>query len=78
VRWVLIPTDHKLGTNWFVSPRCGNVLNNGVSTLVSNVNSTLDGVTTNISVGPAPNLNCVKSKMGKRCRWPSSVIPRSD
>ncbi len=27
------------------------IFNNGVSTLVSNVNSTLEGVTTNVSVG---------------------------
>ena len=33
------------------------IFNNGVSVLVSNVNSTLQGVTTNVSVGSAPNLN---------------------
>ncbi len=33
------------------------IFNNGVSSLVSNVNSTLSGVTTSVSTGSAPNLN---------------------
>ena len=32
------------------------IFNNGVSTLVSNVNSTLEGVTTNISIGSVDNI----------------------
>ena len=33
------------------------IFNNGVASLVSNVNSTLSGITTNVDVGPAPDLN---------------------
>jgi hypothetical protein len=33
------------------------IFNNGVSTLVSNVNSTLSGVTTNISIGSIDNFD---------------------
>ena len=33
------------------------IFNNGVSTLVSNVNSTLEGVSTNVSIGTMENLN---------------------
>ena len=33
------------------------IFNNGVSSLVSNVNSTLEGVTTNIDIGTVENLN---------------------
>lgn len=33
------------------------IFNNGVSSLVSNVNSTLKGVTTNVSTGSVPSLN---------------------
>ncbi len=33
------------------------IFNNGVSTLVSNVNSTLSGVSTNVSVGTIDNFN---------------------
>ena len=33
------------------------IFNNGVSTLVSNVNSTLSGVSTNVSVGSIDNFN---------------------
>ncbi len=33
------------------------IFNNGVSTLVSNVNTTLMGVATNISVGTVTNMN---------------------
>ncbi|MFQ5565964.1 MAG: hypothetical protein ACE5EU_06350 [Paracoccaceae bacterium] len=33
------------------------IFNNGVSTLVSNVNSTLEGVSTNVSIGTVENLN---------------------
>ncbi len=33
------------------------IFNNGVSVLVSNVNSTLEGVTTNVDVGTVENLN---------------------
>lgn len=33
------------------------IFNNGVSSLVSNVNSTLSGVTTSVSTGSTPNLN---------------------
>ncbi len=33
------------------------IFNNGVSVLVSNVNSTLEGVSTNVNIGVAPNLN---------------------
>jgi hypothetical protein len=57
------------------------IFNNGVSTLVSNVNSTLEGVTTDISTGPAPNMTididtgpapnmdqtCPKTKKGIKC-----------
>jgi hypothetical protein len=45
------------------------IFNNGVSTLVSNVNSTLEGVSTDINIGPAPNLNqtCPKTAKGIKC-----------
>ncbi len=45
------------------------IFNVGVSTLVLNVNSTLEGVTTDISIGSAPNLNqtCAKTKKGIKC-----------
>jgi hypothetical protein len=45
------------------------IFNGGVSTLVSNVNSTLEGVSTDISIGSAPNLNqtCPKTKKGMKC-----------
>ncbi len=33
------------------------IFNNGVSVLVSNVNSTLEGVSTNVNVGTVENLN---------------------
>ena len=33
------------------------IFNNGVSSLVSNVNSTLTGVSTNVSIGTVENLN---------------------
>ena len=33
------------------------IFNNGVASLVSNVNSTLSGIATDIDVGPAPDLN---------------------
>ncbi len=33
------------------------IFNNGVSSLVSNVNSTLEGVSTNVSIGTVENLN---------------------
>ena len=33
------------------------IFNNGVSVLVSNVNSTLEGVSTNVSIGTVENLN---------------------
>ncbi len=33
------------------------IFNNGVSSLVSNVNSTLEGVTTNVNIGTVENLN---------------------
>ncbi len=33
------------------------IFNNGVSVLVSNVNSTLTGVSTNVSIGTVENLN---------------------
>ena len=33
------------------------IFNGGVASLVSNVNSTLSGITTNVDVGPAPDLN---------------------
>ena len=33
------------------------IFNNGVSVLVSNVNSTLEGVTTNVNIGTVENLN---------------------
>ena len=33
------------------------IFNNGVSTLVSNVNSTLSGITTNVNVGTITNMN---------------------
>ena len=33
------------------------IFNNGVSSLVSNVNSTLVGVSTNVSIGTVENLN---------------------
>ncbi len=49
------------------------IFNGGVADLVSNVNSTLTGVTTDIDTGPAPNLNlnlnqtCAKTKKGIKC-----------
>ena len=49
------------------------IFNGGVADLVSNVNSTLTGVTTDIDTGPAPNLNlnlnqtCPKTKKGIKC-----------
>ncbi len=43
------------------------IFNVGVASLVSNVNSTLTGVTTDIGTGPAPNLNCAKTKKGIKC-----------
>ncbi len=33
------------------------IFNNGVSSLVSNVNSTLEGVSTSVSIGTVENLN---------------------
>ncbi len=33
------------------------IFNNGVSTLVSNVNSTLSGITTDVNVGTVENIN---------------------
>ncbi len=33
------------------------IFNNGVSSLVSNVNSTLEGVSTNVSIGTIDNFN---------------------
>ncbi len=33
------------------------IFNNGVSSLVSNVKSTLEGVSTNVSIGTVENLN---------------------
>ena len=33
------------------------IFNNGVSSLVSNVNSTLSGVSTNVNIGTVENLN---------------------
>ncbi len=33
------------------------IFNNGVSVLVSNVNSTLEGVTTNVDIGVVENIN---------------------
>lgn len=33
------------------------IFNNGVSSLVSNVNQTLTSVTTNVSTGSTPNIN---------------------
>ncbi len=33
------------------------IFNNGVSSLVSNVNSTLEGVSTNVAIGTVENLN---------------------
>ncbi len=33
------------------------IFNNGVSSLVSNVNSTLTGVSTNVNIGTVENLN---------------------
>ncbi len=33
------------------------IFNNGVSSLVSNVNSTLEGVSTNVNIGTVENLN---------------------
>ncbi len=49
------------------------IFNGGVADLVSNVNSTLTGVTTDIDTGPAPNLNlnlnqtCANTKKGIKC-----------
>ncbi len=45
------------------------IFNGGVAGLVSNVNSTLTGVTTDVDTGPAPTLNqtCVKTKKGIKC-----------
>ncbi len=44
------------------------IFNGGVGTLVSNVNSTLQGVSTDITIGPAPNLNCAKTRKGIKCK----------
>ena len=46
------------------------IFNGGVAGLVSNVNSTLTGVVTDISTGPAPSLNqtCAKTKKGIKCK----------
>jgi Flp pilus assembly pilin Flp len=33
------------------------IFNNGVSSLVDSINSTLEGVTTNVSTGTTPNIN---------------------
>ncbi len=33
------------------------IFNNGVSVLVSNVNSTLEGVSTNVNIGTVENIN---------------------
>ena len=33
------------------------IFNNGVSTLVGNINTTLSGLTTGVSVGPVPDIN---------------------
>ncbi len=43
------------------------IFNGGVADLVSNVNSTLTGVTADINIGAAPNLNCEKTKKGIKC-----------
>ena len=43
------------------------IFNGGVASLVSNVNSTLVGVATDIDTGPAPNLNCAKTRKGIKC-----------
>ncbi len=43
------------------------IFNGGVADLVSNVNSTLASVTTDLDTGPAPNLNCEKTKKGIKC-----------
>ena len=45
------------------------IFNGGVASLVSNVNSTLAGVATDIGTGPAPNLDqtCLKPKKGIKC-----------
>ncbi len=44
------------------------IFNVGVGTLVSNVNSTLEGVNTDITIGPALNLNCAKTRKGIKCK----------
>ncbi len=44
------------------------IFNGGVASLVSNVNSTLAGVSTDVNTGPAPNLNCAKTKKGIKCK----------
>jgi hypothetical protein len=46
------------------------IFNNGVSTLVSNVNSTLEGVSTDITIGSAPRLDqtCPKTAKGIKCK----------
>ena len=44
------------------------IFNGGVASLVQNVNSTLVGVTTDIGTGPAPNLNCAKTRKGIKCK----------
>ena len=43
------------------------IFNNGVSTLVSNVNSTLTGVVMNVAV-TAPSPGCLKTAKGIKCR----------
>jgi hypothetical protein len=43
------------------------IFNGGVADLVSNVNSTLTGVTTDVDTGPAPTLSCPKTKKGIKC-----------
>ena len=43
------------------------IFNGGVASLVSNVNSRLVGVATDIDTGPAPNLNCAKTRKGIKC-----------
>ena len=43
------------------------IFNGGVASLVQNVNSTLVGVTTDIGTGPAPNMNCEKTRKGIKC-----------
>ena len=43
------------------------IFNGGVSTLVSNINSTLTGVNTGVNVGAAPNLNSSFTPEPKCC-----------